>query len=136
MVRQASAASILPEIRHYKFGLSWPVDENGLNEFVGGLDHVLVIEEKAPIIENQLKDILFNRTRRPVVQGKLDLNGDTLIPAQGQLSPTLVARALRRWLSQAAGIVLDKPAAQAQALSLGENGKMCGRLYFCPGCKL
>src|SRR3546814_9223309 len=44
MVRQASAASILPEIRHYKIGLSWPVDENGLNEFVGGLDHVLVIE--------------------------------------------------------------------------------------------
>src|SRR3546814_7245365 len=56
------------------------------------------------------------------------------MPAQGQLSPTLVARALRRWLSQAAAIVLDEPAAQAPALKLVETGKLSRRPYFCSGC--
>src|SRR3546814_7807966 len=55
------------------------------------------------------------------------------MPAQGQLSPTLVARALRRWLSQAAAIVLDEPAAQAPALKLVETGKLSRRPYFCSG---
>jgi hypothetical protein len=57
----------LPALRHYKIGLSWPLDEQGLLAFSQGLDHILVVEEKAPIIEGQVKDILFNLQTRPTV---------------------------------------------------------------------
>src|SRR5699024_11667721 len=35
-----------PAIRHYKVGLVWPLEAQGLLDFVEGLDHVLVVEEK------------------------------------------------------------------------------------------
>ncbi|MGB3290722.1 MAG: pyruvate ferredoxin oxidoreductase, partial [Burkholderiaceae bacterium] len=98
----ARSGHALPELRHYKIGLTWPLDEPGFRRFAQGLDHIMVIEEKSPVIESQIKDMLFNQAQRPSVAGKRDLENEALVPKEGQLSPALVASALRRWLRQAA----------------------------------
>lgn len=61
-------------VRIYKVGLSYPLEMTRIETFVDGLSEVLVIEEKGPVIEQQLKDYLYNRTdgARPRVLGKHD----------------------------------------------------------------
>ena len=51
-------------VRIYKVGLSFPLEMTRIDAFVEGLSEVLVIEEKGPVIEQQIKDYLYNRTQR------------------------------------------------------------------------
>ncbi len=43
----------------YKIGMSWPVEPEGLRAFAGGLDRILVVEEKRGLVESQVKEILY-----------------------------------------------------------------------------
>ncbi|MDP7345241.1 MAG: indolepyruvate ferredoxin oxidoreductase family protein, partial [Alphaproteobacteria bacterium] len=65
----------------YKVGLSWPLDGEGARSFAQGLEEILVVEEKRPNLELQLKDKLYDlaETARPRVVGKLDEAGRPLI---------------------------------------------------------
>ncbi|MCP4008573.1 MAG: indolepyruvate ferredoxin oxidoreductase family protein, partial [Proteobacteria bacterium] len=65
-------------IRLYKIGMPWPLDKLGVNEFAEGLDEILVVEEKRALMENQLKEQLYNcpEEQRPRVVGKCDEQGD------------------------------------------------------------
>jgi len=84
----------------YKVGMPWPLNTIGARHFARGLDEVLVIEEKRGLIESQLKQALFDLpdSDRPVVVGKSDELGKTLLPGTGILSPELIARVIsRRW---------------------------------------
>src|SRR5450830_1590622 len=58
-------------IRLYKPGLTWPLEPGRLDAFAQGLREVLVVEEKDPIIEQQLKQHFYNRpaVARPQVLG-------------------------------------------------------------------
>ena len=48
-------------IATYKVGMVWPLEPQRLSDFANGLDLIVVVEEKRPIIEIQLKEILFGR---------------------------------------------------------------------------
>ncbi|GAB2893617.1 indolepyruvate ferredoxin oxidoreductase family protein [Paralcaligenes ginsengisoli] len=124
----------LPALRHYKIGLSWPLDEPGFQAFAKGLEHILVLEEKAPVIESQIKDLLFNRAVHATVVGKRDLENEVLVPATGQLRPALVAGALRRWLKQSAHIDLGDSGCALAPQAAIESGPLTRRPYFCSGC--
>lgn len=145
----------IPAIRHYKIGLSWPIDGKGFRRFAQGLDHIIVIEEKNALIEQQIKDLLFNDLRRPSICGKRDLDNNVLIPESGQLQPDVVHLALRRWIAQTTGIsVVDTPAHEIievrrstttttpsdnepnknTARSIADNDTLTRRPYFCSGC--
>src|SRR5690554_2053655 len=93
----------LPSLRHYKIGFTWPLDRVGLMQFVQGLDHILIIEEKNALIEHQIKDLLFNNKVRPSVCGRHDLDQHALLPESGQFQPDIVGQALLRWLHQTTG---------------------------------
>jgi indolepyruvate ferredoxin oxidoreductase len=121
----------LPEIRHYKVGLSWPLQADGLMSFAQGLDRILVIEEKKAFIETQIKEMLFNSAFRPQVLGKTDEHGAELISSLGQLTPAQISRALRRWLGlpdQA-----NRSGMQARAVQRPANLPV-RKPYFCSGC--
>ena len=64
--------------------------------FAQGKREILVVEEKRPIIEQQLKDALFNAPadRRPVVVGKTDERGQKLLKSDGELTPFEIASAI------------------------------------------
>ncbi|MCP4039659.1 MAG: indolepyruvate ferredoxin oxidoreductase family protein, partial [bacterium] len=83
-------------IRLYKVGLVWPIEADGVREFAHGLEEVVVVEEKRALVENQLKEQLYNwdEGARPRVVGKFDEKGDWLLPADGELTPGMIARVL------------------------------------------
>ncbi len=80
----------------YKVGMVWPLEQEGIRQFAEGLEEILVVEEKRGVIENQLKEQLYNWREdvRPRVVGKFDEAGRWILPSTGELSPAQVARAL------------------------------------------
>jgi indolepyruvate ferredoxin oxidoreductase alpha subunit len=65
----------------------YPVPADMLNEFVKQVEHVVVLEEGAPMLEESLTGTLESTYR---IGGRLD----GLIPRDGELDPLLVKRAL------------------------------------------
>ncbi len=83
-------------LRLYKVGLVWPLERDGARAFAEGLEEVLVVEEKRAIIENQIKEQLYNWRAdvRPRVIGKFDESGNWLLPSEGELTPAMIARVI------------------------------------------
>jgi indolepyruvate ferredoxin oxidoreductase len=83
-------------IRLYKIGMSWPLEREGVRQFAEGLDEILVVEEKRGLIENQLKEQLYNwkEAVRPKVLGKFDEANQWLLPSSGELTPARIARVI------------------------------------------
>ncbi|MCW2240005.1 indolepyruvate ferredoxin oxidoreductase family protein [Azospirillum canadense] len=120
----------------YKVGLSWPVERTGLLDALRGAEEVLVVEEKAPIVEGQVKELLFHAATRPArVVGKTDETGAMLLPGTGELRPWIVALALagriqRRVPGTDFTHLLDQLAPAARV----EAGPDVRTPYFCSGC--
>ena len=59
-------------LRVYQVALIWPLEPQGLQKFAEGLEELIVVEEKRPIIEAQIKDELYALPdgKRPRVIGK------------------------------------------------------------------
>ena len=123
-------------VRIYKPGLVFPIDRERMASFARGLDHVLVVEEKASVVEQQLKDLVFNWPRRPSVAGKRDLDGAELVPWVGQLRPASLAAPIARWLERvAAHLPRPEPSCFHRAsLPSNESDGMRRLPYFCSGC--
>jgi indolepyruvate ferredoxin oxidoreductase len=83
-------------IRVYKVALTWPLEPQGALAFAQGLKDILVVEEKRGFVENQLVKLLYNveASHRPSIVGKTDETGAMLLPSTGELTPTMVARAI------------------------------------------
>ena len=87
-------------VRVRKLGLVFPVEPQALRDFCQGLDEVLVIEEKAGLIENQLRALFYNEAVRPRVLGKHDAGGAPLVSALGELRPSRLIEAVAAWLAR------------------------------------
>jgi indolepyruvate ferredoxin oxidoreductase len=84
----------------YKVAMVWPLEPVGLTEFAQTCDELLVVEEKRPVIEDQIARILYNfqpdpragaaDVRRPLLVGKKDEGGASLLSAVGELDPDRV----------------------------------------------
>ena len=72
----------------------WPLDREIVRELAAGLDEIVVVEEKLPFIERQLKEILYGAPGAPRILGKVDDRGAPLLPAEGELDADAIARAL------------------------------------------
>ncbi|WP_169544725.1 indolepyruvate ferredoxin oxidoreductase family protein [Sneathiella aquimaris] len=80
----------------YKVGMPWPLDPQGVRQFAEGLEEVLVVEEKRALIENQMKEQLYNWDTgiRPRIIGEFDDAGKHILPSAGELTPATVARVI------------------------------------------
>jgi indolepyruvate ferredoxin oxidoreductase len=127
-------------LRLYKVAMSWPLEREGVRRFAEGLDEVLVIEEKRALIENQLKEQLYNWREdvRPRVIGKFDEAGEWVLPSTGELTPARIARVvadrLRQFVTSPAieqrlRFLEHKEAALARPRAALER-----RPHFCSGC--
>ncbi|WP_159731080.1 indolepyruvate ferredoxin oxidoreductase family protein [Methylosinus sp. Ce-a6] len=85
-------------LRLYKIACPWPLEPQGLREFVRGLDLVIVVEEKRSLIEVQLREELYGSSHQPVCIGKKDEVGEWLFPVKGSLDANDVAIAIGRRL--------------------------------------
>ncbi|WP_218578755.1 indolepyruvate ferredoxin oxidoreductase family protein [Vineibacter terrae] len=125
----------------YKVGLTWPIEPQGLRRFADGLQEILVIEEKRPVMEPQIKDLLFNlpADRRPQVVGKTDEKGAPLLPVTAELQPARLAQIIADRLG-AAHLPLPvtrklELLARRQGAAQSRNAPSLARpAYFCSGC--
>jgi indolepyruvate ferredoxin oxidoreductase len=86
-------------IRIAKYGMTFPMEPEFSKEFAAGLQTILVVEEMRGFLEFQLKEVLYNLPRRPVILGKQDANGATLLRSEGELDPEQITVALAELLS-------------------------------------
>lgn len=124
----------------YKVGMNWPLEPEGIARFANGLEEILVVEEKRGLVEDQLREQLFNRRDGswPLVFGKQDDQGRTLVPSTGELSPSIVAKAIARRLSRIEGLseFAERVAMiEEQEQETRQIATNVTRLpYFCSGC--
>ncbi|NRQ35789.1 indolepyruvate ferredoxin oxidoreductase family protein [Nonomuraea sp. NN258] len=75
-------------LRLIKLGMPFPLDHAELTAMTAGLDQVLVVEDKVPFLEGQLKQALYGGAHTPAVVGR------ELLTARGTLGAEDVAAAL------------------------------------------
>jgi indolepyruvate ferredoxin oxidoreductase len=123
----------------YKTAMTWPLEPEGLREFADGLEMLIIVEEKGPFIENQVKALLYGNQRTPIVCGKALPSGHPLFAATGDLTPEQIAGGIGGFLSVAA---TDKRLTHAvrriqetlrcqQSLAIPP---MIRKPFFCSGC--
>ena len=120
----------------YKVAMTWPLEPAGVREFCAGKSSLLVIEEKRPLVEDQLKTILFEAGGpHPELLGKADWQGAPLISNYGELSVSDVRDAVARWLEHATGQVLTaSPIHVAAQLQVQASPTPARKPAFCAGC--
>ena len=102
-VRQALAdlgvhADALPGagIRILQLAMTFPVVPETVREFAESVDELLVIEEKRPFVETQVRSILHEAGRTTPLRGKRDATGDPLVSMVGELDPAAIRAVLVR----------------------------------------
>lgn len=124
----------------YKVGMTWPLERTGLRAFAEGLDEILVVEEKRAVLENQIKEQLYNWRSdvRPRVIGKYDEEQEWILPSTTELTPARIARVIARriarfYSSERIEQRLRFLAEREKALE-AKSAPMQRIPYFCSGC--
>jgi indolepyruvate ferredoxin oxidoreductase len=123
-----------------KLGLTWPIDPVGAKAFCDGREEILVVEEKQPVIQDQLRTLLYHlpESRRPRVVGQSDEQGGRLLSPKMDLDPLDIARAIAQRLLRLTDdeelrgrlAALDQIAARHAS----PRTKLQRVPYFCSGC--
>ena len=119
----------------FKPAVTWPLEPQGVTDFARGHETLLVIEEKRPLIEDQIARILYDQPQRPVLLGKRDNGGRVLVPEEGELSVTLLARLLARMLRDDAPEAI-RPRLDRALQEAPQQTPVTGPRspWFCAGC--
>ncbi|MER6574531.1 indolepyruvate ferredoxin oxidoreductase family protein [Nonomuraea sp. NPDC001023] len=116
-------------LRLIRLGMPFPLAEADLAAMTSDLDRVLVVEDKVPFLEGQLKQALYGGERAPVVSGR------DLLTARGTLGAEDVAKALAACLGPdrlpRGTVHLSRPASAARRLLPMVAARTP---YFCSGC--
>ena len=127
----------------FKVALVYPLEPQRIRKFASGYQRVLVIEEKRPVIEQQLVQLLYNlpSSVRPEVIGKQDADGNPLISSVGELNPDALLRLVGEQmltLSDDAELKIKVSQFDQPESSEGSFGSGMGDLVrmpsFCAGC--
>ena len=124
----------------WKVGMSWPLEPMGISTFARGLERLVVVEHKRPLIETQIKDLAYHwpAGERPAIWGKSTPTGEPFLAAVRELSAADIVPAL---LAAVPGLA-EEPALRAAAEGLfGQAMWAAGHAadarrmpYFCSGC--
>jgi indolepyruvate ferredoxin oxidoreductase len=127
-------------LRLMKVAMPWPLEPETMREFARGLESVLVVEYKRPLVETQLKEQLYHldAASRPRVLGKTDEQGRPLLPDVRDLTPADIAPVLLGLLPEEAGggrmaEIVDGLKARADQAALFAASSLRPP-YFCSGC--
>src|ERR1700721_230823 len=80
----------------YKVGMPWPLEPTGMRAFASGLETLMVVEHKRPLLETQVRAALYDLPAhaQPRVIGKVDEQGHPLLSQLSSLSVAEVALAI------------------------------------------
>ncbi|MFI4933472.1 MAG: indolepyruvate ferredoxin oxidoreductase family protein [Caulobacterales bacterium] len=124
----------------YKVGMPWPLEPTGLRAFARGLETLMIVEHKRPLLEVQARAALYDLPAhaQPKVIGKVDEQGHPLLSQLGSLSVAEVALAIADRLPpgphmERVHAFLDRvSAAGMAAVTLGAD--QVRKPFFCSGC--
>jgi len=129
-----------------KLAVTYPLEPEIVDKLAGMVDNIVVVEEKSPLIENQIKTILLDLhqegriSSQPRVFGKM-FDGSEGFPEEGGLNPSIIIEKVGNLI-----LKLGDPAARIdtkrihQELDLLAEIKAYGLLVpprspgFCAGC--
>ncbi|MGF7239278.1 MAG: indolepyruvate ferredoxin oxidoreductase family protein, partial [Frankia sp.] len=115
-------------VRVLKLAMTYPLVGETVVEFAASVDQLVVIEEKRPFIETQVRAVLHEAGSSVPVAGKRDRDGRTLASSAGELDPTAVAAILTHVLPD----LTPRPETAPRPLPLvALPGRSPG---FCSGC--
>jgi len=124
----------------YKVAMPWPLEREGMRRFAEGLEEILVVEEKRAVIENQLKEQLYNWRAdvRPRVIGEFDEDGEWILPSTGELTPARIARVVAARIARfhSSPRIAERLAfLEEKEQALHADKALIERIpYFCSGC--
>src|SRR5579864_2987286 len=131
-------------LRRYKIGMPWPLEPQGVRDLAVGLEEILIVEERREIIENQVKQVLFNWRDdvRPRIVGKMDSHDKRFLPFAEEMTVSRVATSITDRLL---AMEIDSDiAALLRAKADWFNGREASQIqvvspvartpYFCSGC--
>jgi indolepyruvate ferredoxin oxidoreductase len=131
-------------LRLYKIGMPWPLEPEGVRQFAVGLEEIFIVEERREIVENQVKQELFNWRDdvRPRIVGKMDDHDKRFLTFAAELSvsslaSSLTERLLRLNLNPE---IADMLRAKAdwfngrEATQMQPVAPISRTPYFCSGC--
>jgi indolepyruvate ferredoxin oxidoreductase len=124
----------------FKVTVSWPLEPTSIEDFCRSLEQVLIVEEKRPLLEDQVKSILYHipADQRPIILGKQDAAGKPLLPSTFEMNATQIAGAIAQCLKPLTGFERLHPRFK-EAIQMA-NPKSTfpthiARLpYYCSGC--
>ncbi len=139
-------------LRLFRVGMIWPLEPAGLRVFAAGLHELIVVEEKRPILESQIKDELYSLPDhlRPRVVGKSsDNRGEWSTPREEaplishyELQPEPIAKMLaarllhfsmpediKRLIEERVEGIAQAERASRRVIDIAER-----KAYFCSGC--
>jgi indolepyruvate ferredoxin oxidoreductase len=131
-------------IRLYKIGMPWPLEPEGVRQFAVGLEEIFIVEERREIVENQVKQELFNWRDdvRPRIVGKMDEHDKRFLTFAAELSvaslaSSLTERLLRLNLNPEIAEMLRAKADWfngREATQMQATSPIARTPYFCSGC--
>ncbi len=121
-------------VRLLQLGVTYPLEPEIINQFTTGLTRVVVIEEKRSFIERQIRDLLYDRNERPIIEGKRDVAGLTLFPQDNELTADRIRPLLIRALGLADLSARQRIQIPVSSESLERIDSAVRTPYFCSGC--
>ena len=121
----------------YKVAMPWPLEPDGITAFAKDLDQIIVVEEKRPLIEDQLRTILYGQENPPNIIGKKSETGATLFQPEMALNSVQIAAAIgTRLLTLRGGKSLANKVSdlKARLTEVREELPVTRGLVFCAGC--
>jgi indolepyruvate ferredoxin oxidoreductase len=125
----------------WKPGLIWPLEPDSARRFASGYRVVLSVEEKRPVIEDQLARLLYAlpADTRPALAGKRSLSGVPLLSEVGELNPALIRKALliilrELGLADEAMEVASQRFATLEAEAAFHGSGRMRPAFYCSGC--
>ncbi|MFC0683294.1 indolepyruvate ferredoxin oxidoreductase family protein [Novosphingobium clariflavum] len=126
-------------LRVVKLGLVWPLDAVFVRQACRGSAEVMVVEEKRPVIEDQVARLFYGRADAPALSGKTAPDGAALLSQVGVLDASAVRRAL---LERMAALGMLQPHLATRDAMLRAREDSAAALertairpaFFCSGC--
>jgi indolepyruvate ferredoxin oxidoreductase len=81
-------------VRLLRIGMPYPLDPEIVREFAAGLGEIVVVEEKRDLVEQQVRNALYDVRDRPRVHGKHDPGGVVQFPFHGEVDVEQIAARL------------------------------------------
>lgn len=123
-----------------KYGLTYPLDSRILGEFCDQADQIVVVEEKRPFLEEQVKAAVFELERNEIsVWGKRFPGGIEGFPDTQGMNPSIVLEVLARLVDAVGLDDLDRDRIDAEVRLIQETSEYelhatARTPSFCPGC--